>query len=248
MRSAADGSPSFVHVPALSQSQAGDEIAIEGEEAHYLRRVVRIRPGETVTATDGRGTLAELRLLDAGEGMRAEVRARRRVERAIELTVWCGAPEGDRADWLVEKLAELGAAALQPVDTERARWERAEARADRWGRLAIAALRQSRSAHVLEIHPVRPLTELLRSGRPAGEAFLADPAGAVFNPAGFAKALRATAAIGPSSGFSADELKRLEECGFVAVRLTEGRLRTETAALALATLVLATVPLPDPSA
>lgn len=246
MRSAADGSPSFVHVPSLRES--GDEITLEGEEAHYLRRVVRIRPGETVTATDGRGTLAELCVLEAGEGVRAEVRSRRSVERAGELTVWCGAPEGDRADWLVEKLAELGVATLQPVDAERGRWERAEARGERWRRLAVAALRQSRSTHLLEILPARPLAELLKAGRPQGEAWLADPAGALFHPADFASGLKATAAVGPSSGFSGDELKRLEACGFVAVRLTAGRLRTETAALALSTLVLAAVTGPDPSA
>jgi 16S rRNA (uracil1498-N3)-methyltransferase len=245
MRSAADGSPSFVHLPALSVSKAGAEIAIEGEEAHYLRRVVRIRPGETVTATDGRGALAELHVLEVGPGMRAEVRALRRVERAAEVTVWCGAPEGDRADWLVEKLAEMGVAALQPVDAERGRWERAESRAERWRRLAIAALRQSRSAHLLEILPARPLAKLLEAGRPAGEAWLADPSGARFEPSGLAKSLRATAAVGPSSGFSPDELKRLEECGFAAVRLTAARLRTETAALALSALVLASCPQPD---
>jgi 16S rRNA (uracil1498-N3)-methyltransferase len=248
MRSAADGSPSFVHLPALPLSQAGDEIAIEGEEAHYLRRVVRIRPGETVTATDGRGTLAELRVLEAVEGVRAEVSELRRVERGGEMTVWCGAPEGDRADWLVEKLAELGVSVLQPVDAERGRWERAEARAERWRRLAVAALRQSRSAYLLEVLPVRPLAELLKPGRPPGAAWLADPAGSAFHSAGPANTLPATAAIGPSSGFSADELKRLEECGFVAVRLTAARLRTETAALALATLVLATSSPPPPSA
>ena len=248
MRSAADGSPSFVYLPALSLPQAGDELAIEGEEAHYLRRVVRIRPGETVTATDGRGALAELHVLESGQSVRAEVSARRLVRRPGELRLWCGAPEGDRADWLVEKLAELGVAALQPVDAERGRWERAESRAERWRRLAIAALRQSRSAYLLEILPARPLAELLKAGSPEGAAWLADPAGTPFNPSGLAKAPRATAAVGPSSGFSPVELKRLEECGFVAIRLTAGRLRTETAALALSTLVLASGPQPDPPA
>lgn len=248
MRSAADGSPSFVHLPAVSRSRAGDEIEIEGDEAHYLRRVVRIRAGETVTATDGRGALAELHVLDAAESVRAEVRARRQVERASALTVWCGAPEGDRADWLVEKLAELGVAVLQPVDAERGRWERADSRADRWRRLAVAALRQSRSAHLLEILPVRPLAELLEDGRPEGDAWLADPGGAEFHAPPALRSRKSTAVVGPSSGFSPDELKRLGQCGFTAVRLTAGRLRTETAALALSALVLASGPLADPAA
>jgi 16S rRNA (uracil1498-N3)-methyltransferase len=239
MRSAADGSPSFVHVPALAE--ASGEIAIGGEEAHYLRRVVRIRPGESVTASDGEGTLAELLVLDSGEPLRAEVRSLRRVRRPADLTLWCGAPEGDRADWLVEKLAELGVSALQPVDADRGRWERAGARADRWRRLAVAAMRQSRSAHLLRVRPSAPLSELLEGGKPAGEAFLADPGGAPFPSPGGPAAGTSTAAVGPSGGFSAGELKRLEQCGFVAVRLTPWRLRTETAALAIATLVLASV-------
>ena len=43
MRSAADGAPSFVYLPALASEP--DEVTIGGDEAHYLRRVVRIRAG-----------------------------------------------------------------------------------------------------------------------------------------------------------------------------------------------------------
>lgn len=237
MRSGAEGAPSYVYVPGLAQ--APGEVELGGDEARYLCRVVRVRPGESVTASDGAGTVAELRVLDTGAAVRAEVRNLRRVERATELTVWCGAPEGDRADWLVEKLAELGVAAVQPVDAERGRWERAGARAARWGRLAVAALRQSRSAHLLRVLPPAGLGPLLEAGPPRGGAWLADPAGAPFRapPAGGARF--GVAAIGPSGGFSDGELKRLAQGGFVAVQLTGSRLRTETAAVALATLVLA---------
>lgn len=237
MRSATDGAPSFVHVPELAS--AGDEITIGGPEGHYLRRVVRIRPGEFVSATDGHGTLAELHVLDTMDAVRAEVRSRRTVAREVTLALWCGAPEGDRADWLVEKLAELGAATLQPVDGERGRWERAERRAERWERLCIAALRQSRSAHRLVVRPPVALAELLAGPVPAGTRYLADPAGQPFaQPAPREPGGAVTAAIGPSGGFTEDELKRLRDIGFVPTRLTSSRLRTETAAVALAALVL----------
>lgn len=237
MRSAADGAPSFVHVPGLAG--AGGEITIGGEEAHYLRRVVRIRPGEAVTASDGEGTLAELLVLEAGESLRAEVRERRTVARGTALEVWCGAPEGDRADWLVEKLAELGVATLRLVDAERGRWERAAQRSARWERLAVAALRQSRSAHRLRIVPPAPLAESLPAGAHPGPAFLADPAGAPFGLVPAPGTAPVGAAIGPSGGFSEGERKLLESKGFTPTRLASSRLRTETAALALAALVLA---------
>lgn len=236
MRSAADGAPSFLFVPELPG--AGSLLALDGEEAHYLRRVVRVRPGESVTASDGEGTLADLTVLEAGDTIRAEVRTVRRVDRERSLEIWCGAPEGDRADWLVEKLAELGVATLRLVDTERGRWERAVRREARWERLAVAALRQSRSAHRLRIHPPESLPAMIAGREGRGAAFLADPAGAPFVVGGPASAELVRAAVGPSGGFSEAERNMLARNGFMPTRLTGTRLRTETAVLAMATLVM----------
>lgn len=236
MRSATDGAPSFVFVPGLAA--AGDELVLAGDEAHYLRRVVRVRVGESVTASDGDGLLAELVVLEAGEECRAEVRTRRSVARPRTLEVWCGAPEGDRADWLVEKLGEVGAARLRLVDAQRGRWERAEKRAERWERLAVAAMRQSLSAFRLRIDPPVPLDALLGERVPATTGWLADPDGEPFAAARAAGPGPFRAAIGPSAGFSTDERNALSGSGFVPTRLTPSRLRTETAALALAAAVL----------
>lgn len=233
MRSAADGAPSFVHLPGLAA--AAGEIAIGGDEAHYLRRVVRVRPGETLTASDGAGTLADLVVLDAGPEVRVEVRGLRRVPRGAALELWCGAPEGERADWLVEKLGELGVASLRLLDAERGTWDRPARRSDRWERLAVAALRQSRSAYRLAILPPVPLAEALDAAEAGVPSYLADPGGKPFRPGAGGSA---RAAVGPSGGFSAGEIKRLEDNGFLPTRLTAGRLRTETAAVAIATLVL----------
>lgn len=237
MRSAADASPSYVFLPGLAA--AGEAVAFGGEEAHYLRRVVRVRPGERVTATDGDGLVAELRMLEAGEECRAEVLSRRVAPRGGTLEVWCGAPEGDRADWLVEKLAELGVATLRLVDAERGAWERAARRAERWERLAVAALRQSRSAHLLRIAPPVALAEALAAASGTGPGWLADPDGAPLATGLAASGAPGRAAIGPSGGFSEAERKLLEGNGFTPTRLTATRLRTETAAVALASLLLA---------
>ena len=224
-------------VPGLAA--AGDELVIAGEEAHYLRRVVRIRAGERVTASDGEGTLAELTVLDAGSELRAEVGVRRSITRACRLDVWCGAPEGDRADWLVEKLAELGVASLRLVDCERTQWERAAKKSERWERLAVAALRQSRSAYRMFIEAPVPIAALLETPPDFAVSYLADPGGGSFVAHRQAGPRSIGAAVGPSGGFSDEERKSLEASSFVPTRLTESRLRTETAALAIAALVLA---------
>src|SRR2546421_812683 len=101
MRSAADAAPSFVHLPELAAIR--DERALTGDAAHYLARVVRVRPGERLTATDGEGLVTALAVVDVRP---REVVVRpegspERVPPPARLRLLCGAPEGERGDWLV---------------------------------------------------------------------------------------------------------------------------------------------------
>jgi 16S rRNA (uracil1498-N3)-methyltransferase len=226
----ADAAPAWLWLPALPDP--GAAVAFDDADRHYLRRVCRARAGDRVTATDGRGRIARLALNDGGSGLGAVVESVERRGRRREATILCGAPEGERGDWLVEKLAELGIARLQPVDTARAEWERS-AREGRWQRLAVAALRQSRGAFLLEILEPVPLGRAIGSLASGSTRWLADPAG----PSGLTPASAgpiSVAAIGPSSGFDDEEWTRLRDEGFEPISLSESRLRTETAALAWA--------------
>ena len=230
---AADASPSLIHVPDLGA--AGGELEIAGEEARYLTRVVRVRPGERVSATDGRGGIAALEILALGQVVRARTLSLERRVRAASLELWCGAPEGDRGDWLVEKLAELGVARLQPIDAERGAWEGAGRRAARWDRLALAALRQSRSPFRLEIRPPARLDGLV-AALEGGTLWLCLPEGVPAAGAAVGRTGHTIAAVGPSSGFTAGEVKLLQSWGFGGLSLGPTRLRTETAALTVAAL------------
>ena len=223
--------PSFILID--EPGGPGLELALEGDEAHYLARVCRARAGERVTASDGRGTLAELELLEVARTVRARVLAVRRIERVREAELWCGAPEGERADWLIEKLAELGLSRVHLIDTARAGWKAGAARLARWRRLAEAALRQSRQAWRLEIVPPREMSEALRAlAHPQGARWLADAQGsrAPAAPAGGSS----LGAVGPAPGFDPNEREALIERGFQPMSLAVARLRTETAAIAWA--------------
>jgi 16S rRNA (uracil1498-N3)-methyltransferase len=238
MRSAAEGvpargsgPPSFLHLPDLRAQ--GERFTLEGEEARYVTRVVRAREGEQVTASDGKGYVATLRI----ERVRPDVvlvrETFREHPRPASARILCGAPEGERGDWLVEKLAELGVTDLQPLECERARWP--AARDARWDRLAVAALRQSRAAWQMSIHPAVGLIEAVAAAR-EGTRWLAEPDGepaAGQLPAADAPVV---AAIGPAPGFSEPERKALRGSGFTPVRVAGRRLRTETAGVAVAAL------------
>jgi 16S rRNA (uracil1498-N3)-methyltransferase len=223
--------PSFVYVPDLGP--AGSSVALSPDEAHYVTRVCRARVGDLVTATDGRGTLGRVRVVALGREVRGEVEAADQAERRRAASVWCGAPEGERVDWLIEKLAELGVQSFQPLDCGRAAWRRAAGRVARWHRLAVAALRQSRGRFLMEVREPAPLGVALAALPRDASCWLADPVGGEAPAASAAPGLT-VGAIGPAAGFEEAEAASLKASGFTPIRLAEGRLRAETAALAWA--------------
>ena len=164
--------------------------------------------------------------------MTVEVESNLRQPRQRECVVWCGAPEGTRADWLVEKLAELGVGALQPVDCARAKWEAGRSKMARWSRLAGSALRQSRSLYLMRIEPPRRLAELVASVPAGASVWFADPAGST--RIGPPEETVSIGMIGPAEGVDDRERVLLEERGFKSISLGASRLRTETAAMAWA--------------
>jgi 16S rRNA (uracil1498-N3)-methyltransferase len=232
MRSAADAAPSWLWLPDLAR--AGETLVLEGDEARYLQKVVRARDGERVTGTDGRGLTATLVVETSRPTVRLRIESRAEVSPPPAAVLLCGAPEGERGDWLVEKLAELGVTRLQPVDTARVQWEAGD-RTGRWTRLTVAALRQSRSAWLMEVAEPLPLATAL-AGLGEGARWWGEPDGAEAAGLPLGRTDAVLGAVGPSSGFSAEEQKMLSEHGFQRVRLAAARLRAETAALAIASL------------
>jgi 16S rRNA (uracil1498-N3)-methyltransferase len=226
--------PSFVWVPELPD--AGSEVELPDEEAHYLRRVIRARPGDLALATDGRGALAELKLGGAGRRLRAQVERIDRIDRDAprrRALLLCGAPEGTRADWMVEKLAELGIDSLQPIDCARGRWRAGPGATARWGRLAVAALRQSRRRFLMKVREPLAVAEIEGRLPESSARWVLDPQGrSGVSPAGGPG--WSVALVGPASGLDPDEKQRLAALDFRPMCLSDGRLRTETAAIAWA--------------
>jgi len=223
----AEAAPAWLWLPELPNP--GSERVLGGDDAHYVSRVCRAEPGDRLLATDGEGMVATLEVLAARGEVRVAVVSSRREPAPAPVVVGCGAPERDRADWMIEKLAELSVTDFQPLECERSGWERFAGRADRLRRLAVAALRQSRQAWLLRIREPVALSGWIDSIPAGGRRSVADPDGGSFaatDPEG-----GDYAAIGPSSGFSPAEKQLLAGGGFHPVRLASGRLRTETAAV-----------------
>ena len=170
--------------PALDP---GDEtVALPRDEAEHLTRVLRLGAGDTVAVFDGRGHEFLARVVSA---LRREVRVQivSRVEPAAEsgvaLTLAQAVLKGDKMDDVIRDAVMLGVAAIQPIVTRRSETTVAAlirgARVERWRRVALASVKQSRRAVVPEIR--MPLTLDTALGEPAAalRVMLVEPAAAV---------------------------------------------------------------------
>ncbi|MEM9516627.1 MAG: RsmE family RNA methyltransferase, partial [Actinomycetota bacterium] len=218
---------SAAHVLVDAASIGEPVIALDDDEVHHLRRVLRLRPGAAVTATDGRGAwvAAELAIDHAGHAELWAVGEPHRGEHPSSLELAAAIPKGDRLDWMVQKVTELGAARLVLLHADHSvvRWppERIDRHLARAQRVADEALRQSRRTWRLEVAPPITAADYLGSGG-ASSPVVAEPGGRPLS------ADDQRVEIGPEGGWSERELAG----GGGTVDLGPMILRTETAAVA----------------
>lgn len=218
------------------EAPLGGDVAVpvEGQAAHYLLSVMRVREGDAVLLFDGR----------SGEwAARAEaVRKRDLVLRCVEQTkppetvpdFWlCVAPiKKGRIDLVAEKACELGVARLQPVLTRRAVVDKLNA--ERLRAHLVEAAEQCGRTALPDLAEMTRLDALLREW-PAGRAlFFADETGGAPMDAAFAAHPGpAGLLIGPEGGFDPQEREAIRAHPFaIAISLGPRILRAETAAIA----------------
>ncbi len=213
-------------------------LTLSGDRAHYVGRVLRLRPGHELILFDGSGGEYPATVSRISEGaVDVDVGDRQPVERGspLAVTLAIGISRGDRMDYTVQKTAELGLHALVPLLTERCGVrlsnERAGQRLQHWRRIALSASEQCGRNRLPVIQPVTDLQTWI-AGRPPEPGFVLAPHGTdgiheLPHPGS-----RVTLLIGPEGGLSRDEVERATEAGLRALRLGPRVLRTETAAVA----------------
>ncbi|MCK5688683.1 16S rRNA (uracil(1498)-N(3))-methyltransferase [Myxococcota bacterium] len=210
------------------------------EDAHYLRRVLRLRPGHPLTVFDGEGLEAEATLIGfIKNGAEIEVgEALRREPPTPKITLAVGAPKGERADFLIEKATELGVHTLVFVDFARTvtRLDPDSERFKRFERISRAAATQCGRADLLQIKAPISFQELLQLPDPL--RLVAAPAGAPIQSISLQEE-SLTIAIGPEGGFIQEEELAMREAAFKNFALAPYILRTETAAIAATALITA---------
>lgn len=216
-----------------------DSLCLSPEDGHHLAHSLRLRPGEAVVAADGAGSWrpclfagragrragTDAVALEASGPVRSEPRALPLIEVALSPA------KGERTEWAVAKLVELGVDVVTPLVAERA-VVRAEAgsaaRRARLGRIVREAAMQSRRVFLPRLGEPEPVADVVaRVG--ADRVALAEPGG---GPVGLE---RPTLLVGPEGGWSPQELDLVG----ARASLGDGVLRVETAAVAAGALLTA---------
>ncbi|MBD3144386.1 16S rRNA (uracil(1498)-N(3))-methyltransferase [Microbispora bryophytorum] len=226
--------------------QAADTIVLDGPEGRHAAAVRRLRPGERIDLTDGAGRVAECTITAAGrDSLTAEVLRRFEVPPPRpRLVVVQGLPKGDRGELAVEMMTEAGVDVIVPWAASRCvtQWkgDRAAKALARWRGTAREAAKQARRFHL----PV------------VSEQATTAAVGSLVSAAALAVVLHEEAAeplsrlplpeepgdivviVGPEGGVTDEEIATLRAAGATPALLGPTVLRTSTAGVAAAAVLL----------
>lgn len=217
-----------------------DILELPPDAAHHANRVLRLRVNDPVQVFDGEGHALDA-VINEISGKRvvlgklkpcvAETRP------PLHIVLAQAMCSSEKMDWVVQKAAELGAAEIQPVQTQRSvaklSSERAEKRTEHWRSVIIAACEQCGRNTLPQAHAPQELGAWLARVRDSTDVkFILQPEGAAPLPQQPRPQGKVVLLVGPEGGFSADEMLMAQQAGFTPILLGPRVLRTETAALA----------------
>jgi 16S rRNA (uracil1498-N3)-methyltransferase len=216
---------------------AADRVRFDAGAARHLGRVLRLRPGALVEATDGAGRLYAVRLValdPRGAWGAIEGGIEPRGESPCAITLASAILKGDRMSWLVQKATELGVARIIPVETARvvARPE-AAGRPARWARIAHEAVEQCGRVVAPAVDSPCSLADVLGQVDRYDAAWLFWERGGppMASPRTGSRPTRVLLLVGPEGGFTDDEVARAESAGVRLASLGPRILRAESAGL-----------------
>lgn len=231
----------FFYIQDYNPSQK--EILLDEDTSHHIVQVLRMKEGEMLNLTDGRGTLITAEINHAHK-KRCEVividsrftsHDSRRITIAISLL-----KNTSRFEWFLEKATEIGVTEIIPLICERT--EKQKFRLERMQQICISAMLQSHQCWLTLLHQPLKYEHFISRKEPASTeqkfiAYCAETSDkkplSIFKPFNPGIIL-----IGPEGDFTHEEVRHALERGFVPVSLGETRLRSETAGMVAAVLLM----------
>ena len=233
----------------IDPSRAADPVvSITGSEAHHIKNVLRLKPGDGLKLFDGTGFEYEAAIVSvSGKAVAAEIKSKAKAAgpSGAHIIVAQAFLKEKKMDDLVRKLCELGMVQWIPFFSSRSiarpDAKRLAGRIQRWQRIATEAVKQCRRIDTPKIDDVLSFEEMLAFGDGCDLkiVFWENEAGPLIRDlAPSDKPLKKILLmLGPEGGFTEQEIDQLKVNGFVTAGLGPRILRAETATIAAVTLV-----------
>ncbi|MBO5693328.1 MAG: 16S rRNA (uracil(1498)-N(3))-methyltransferase [Tidjanibacter sp.] len=206
------------------------------EESGHCVRVLRLKEGDSLHITDGRGTLYRA-VVEESHPKHCTIRIVEEhpewEKRPYRLTVAVAPTKNiDRIEWFVEKATECGIDRIVPILCDHS--ERKVVKQERLEKIAASAMKQSLKAYLPQIDPLTPIKEILAEPFEGVKliAHCEEDMERIFLGDVVSKGDDVLVLIGPEGDFSVAEIEAARKAGFREITLGNARLRTETAALA----------------
>jgi len=229
---------------------SGSEVVISGSEAHHLVRVMRKKKGDEISLFDGTGKQYRARIEKTGADtlIAKIVGVVEKIQATINLTMFLPLIAHNKFEDILEKGTEIGLRRFIPITTARTQVlvhpDRLERQLKRWNEIVLAALKQSGRGQLVQVEAPQSFKQALARLK-AGETTLI--AWEKQGNRDFHQQWKnipqkdktsVNLFIGPEGGFEERELQAAVDAGAVSFGLGDGILRTETAALVCAALIL----------
>lgn len=211
-------------------STIGDVIEVDDEERYHIVNVLRSKIGDTIRATDGRGVFYQCRITSIDKKTcSVEILSKEIApEYPLRIHLFCAATKRDKFEWLIEKAVESGVSSITPIICERNREYAKKEKMERYEKIVVGALKQSRRPFLPAVYPMSSLKDALpvMKGRIYLLSFEGTPFVAHDGVAG-----DVSLCIGPEGGFTDEEERMIAAHNACLRSFGVYTLKTETAAL-----------------
>lgn len=229
----------FFYIPSYTGQS---EVELEEDTSRHIVQVLRMRVGEELHLTDGKGSLLAAEIREAGKkhcvvGIKTQ-HSTNNFQESSKVSIGISLlKNSNRFEWFLEKATEIGVREIIPLLCERT--EKEKFRYDRMQSICISAMLQSRQCWLPQLQQPQSFSNVVKNAS-APKRFIAHCIGE-----GERKSLSSLLPvndavmilIGPEGDFTEKEIHQAMDHSFLPVSLGNTRLRTETAGMVVAALL-----------
>ncbi|MEE0035348.1 MAG: 16S rRNA (uracil(1498)-N(3))-methyltransferase [Coprococcus sp.] len=225
-------------------------VVITGEDVNHVKNVLRLKENDELIVSDGRGRDYHCRISSiTNEEVVADICdiCDNFSELSTEITLFQGFPKGDKMELIIQKTVELGVTRIVPVMTKRTVVKlddkKAKKKTERYNMIAESAAKQSGRGMIPEVTMPVSFAEAVSMAEKLDMNIIPyEEAEGVEYSRNIIKSIKGKKSlgifIGPEGGFAREEVEKALDAGASAITLGHRILRTETAGMAVISIIM----------